>query len=90
MMLTETDPMVDLGPVRWGGSIVGRVFLASWPDEPVSVDGEAVAFDQVPLGRLADWVEQRPVCVDSVGVVLPLLLALADAAAEPAPPASPS
>lgn len=80
--LGPDDPLVDLGPVRYvdhttgGGTlIIGRAFLAAWPDQPTSVDGEAVAFDRVPIAGLADWMAARPVCPDTAAVVVPLLLA---------------
>lgn len=73
--------LVDLGPVRYderGAAIVGRVYLASWPDRPVSTDGEAVAFDRIPLSELDRWLGTVPVCPDSAAVVIPALLALVD------------
>lgn len=77
--LGPDDPMVDLGPVSYGEDgvaiVVGRAFLVAWPGEPVSVDGEAVAFDRVTLGRLPVWLETVPVCPDSATIVVPALLA---------------
>ncbi len=83
----QANRLVDLGPVRWDGppglepgnegpattAVVGRVFVVFWPDEPVSMDGEAVAFDRVPLGQLEAWLGSNPVCPDSAAVVPPLL-----------------
>lgn len=82
--LAAHDPLVDLGPVRFvdpdtsedGTLILGRLFLAAWPDRPVSTDGEAVAFDRVRLGELASWMTGRPVCADTKAVVAPILTAL--------------
>ena len=77
--LRPDDPMVDLGAVRYaeGGHdlVIGRAFLVSWPDEPVSADGEAVAFDRLPLVELPAWLDSVPVCPDSATVVAPPLLA---------------
>jgi 8-oxo-dGTP pyrophosphatase MutT (NUDIX family) len=79
------DRLVDLGPVRFdeapGGvrppaAIIGRLYLVAWPERPVSTDGEAVAFDRVPLDRLDDWLLSVPVCADSEAVVAPALRAL--------------
>ncbi len=78
-------PLIDLGSTRFDApassdgprvAIAGRAYLAAWPHEPVSVDGEAVAFDRVPLGRLAHWLTTVPVCADSAAEVAPRLLAL--------------
>lgn len=77
--------LVDLGPARFeepagpggpGTSIVGRIYLAAWPDRPVSTDGEAVAFDRLPLVDVERWLGTVPVCPDSAAVVVPAVLAL--------------
>ncbi len=73
------SPLVDLGPCRYedrATRIVGRIFVTAWPDEPISNDGEAVAFDRVRLGELGRWLASVPVCPDSAAVVGPRLLAL--------------
>ncbi len=71
--------LLDLGPSSYeddSNRVIGRVYVAAWPDEPVCVDGEVVAIDRVPLGELASWVEGHRVCPDSAEVVLPRLLDL--------------
>ena len=84
--LAPGAPLIDLGPTffreppadpdRHGPvEIVGRAFLVAWPHRPVSTDGEAVAFDRVPLGRLRSWLQAEQVCADSATVVAPLVLA---------------
>ena len=84
--LGPRDPLVDLGPTFYRDrpdgrpeseavEIVGRAFLAAWPRRPISIDGEAVAFDRVPLGRLTSWMQRTAVCADSAAVVAPLILA---------------
>lgn len=81
--LAASDPLVDLGPVRFvdpdtseeGTVILGRLFLASWPGQPISTDGEAVAFDRVRLGDLSSWMQERAVCADTETVVAPVLIA---------------
>ncbi len=82
--LGPDDPLVDLGSTRFvdrdsvAGAetlILGRLFLAAWPGEPISTDGEAVAFDRVPLSELASWMAERSICADTAQVVAPLLLA---------------
>lgn len=82
--LGPDDPLVDLGQTRFidtesvpGAAtlILGRLFLVAWPGGPVSTDGEAVAFDRVPLSRLAAWMAERSVCADTTAVVAPRLLA---------------
>jgi 8-oxo-dGTP pyrophosphatase MutT (NUDIX family) len=82
-IVVDDDALVDLGPVAWegqdGDALVGRVFLAAWPHPPTSVDGEAVAFDRVPLAELAGWIRQRSVCPDSAALVAPLLAGLGGA-----------
>ncbi|MEM9561867.1 MAG: NUDIX domain-containing protein [Actinomycetota bacterium] len=88
--LAPDHPLVDLGPVDFrepasgtdpGTSILGRSFLVAWPDEPVSVDGEAVAFDRVKLGELTEWLTTVTVCADSATDVIAALLARLDGSA---------
>lgn len=72
-------PLVDLGSGRYeqqDNRVVGRVFLAAWPHEPVLTDGEVVAVDRVPLGHLAQWSLTVPLCPDSAALVIPRLLGL--------------
>ena len=72
-------PLVDLGSGRYeqqDNRVVGRIFLAAWPHEPVLADGEVVAVDRVPLGRLAEWSLTVPLCPDSAALVIPRLLGL--------------
>jgi len=82
--LGPDDPLIDLGSTRFVDResvagvdtlILGRLFLAAWPGEPTSTDGEAVAFDRIPLSGLASWMAERAVCADTAEVVAPLLLA---------------
>lgn len=76
--------LVELGPVTFddpatdaaGPIVVGRVFLASWPGQPYSADGEAVEFARVRLGDLASWLDSRSVCPDSASLVAPALIDL--------------
>ncbi len=85
--LGADHPLVDLGAVDFrepasaagpGTSILGRSFLVAWPNEPVSADGEAIAFDRVPLGALTHWLTTVPVCADSATDVIAALLARLD------------
>ncbi len=72
-------PLHDLGPGRYeqhDNRLVGRIFVAWWPHEPVCGDGEVVALDRVPLGRLSAWSRTVPVCPDSAALVIPRLLGL--------------
>ncbi len=71
--------LVDLGPSSYEDDtncVIGRVYIAAWSEDPVCVDGEVVALDRVPLGRLQSWAEDRLVCPDSLAVVLPRLIEL--------------
>jgi 8-oxo-dGTP pyrophosphatase MutT (NUDIX family) len=76
--LDARHPLIDLGPADYrdptGGGSLGRAFLAAWPDEPVSVDGEAVAFARVALADLEVWLASVSVCPDSAALVAPALL----------------
>ncbi len=56
----------------------GRIFLARSQADVACLDGEVVAVDEVPLGEIAGWVNGRPVCPDSLQLVLPALLDLMD------------
>ena len=56
----------------------GAVFLAYAEREPEPADGEVVALDRVSLGDLATWVEDRPVCPDSLALVVPAVSSLLD------------
>jgi len=79
ILLAPGDPLVDLGPADYrgpdGDETIGRSFVVGWPDRPVSADGEAVAFDRIPLRKLEAWLGSVPVCPDSAAVVAPALLA---------------
>jgi 8-oxo-dGTP pyrophosphatase MutT (NUDIX family) len=52
---------------------VCRVYRARSDGPFTFSDGEVVEIDWVDVGGLAAWLEGRPVCPDSVAVVLPLL-----------------
>ena len=70
------NTLKDLGPVRYEepeARIVGRVYLGRSDEQPVSHDGEAVAFDRIRLADMSDWVGNHQVCEDSLRLVLPLL-----------------
>ncbi len=75
--IEDTD-LQELGPVRYDaadGHIVGRAYLTRY-DGPLSCpDGEVVAVDRIPLADLDRWLEGRPVCLDSLEQVLPLVRA---------------
>lgn len=75
----EDVPLLELGPTAFEDNtnrVVGMSYVARWPDDPVCVDGEVVAVDHVPLGRLQRWVDETMVCPDSAAVVTPRLLRL--------------
>lgn len=55
------------------GAVIGRIYLASTDVEATCPDGEVVATARVPLVELETWLQGRPVCLDSLSVVLPLL-----------------
>ena len=56
-------------------AVLGRVYRARH-DGPFTVpDGEVVELDRVPLSGLDDWLRDRPVCPDSVALVVPALAA---------------
>jgi 8-oxo-dGTP pyrophosphatase MutT (NUDIX family) len=59
-------------------SVLGRVYVAEH-DGPFTVpDGEVVALDRVPLADLDAWARGRPLCADSLALVVPALRAWAD------------
>jgi 8-oxo-dGTP pyrophosphatase MutT (NUDIX family) len=53
--------------------VQGRIFEARHDGPFVLADGEVTEVGWVPLGGLADWVAGRPVCPDTLALVLPLL-----------------
>jgi 8-oxo-dGTP pyrophosphatase MutT (NUDIX family) len=69
-------PVTEIGSGTYDDdavSVLGRVYRVHH-DGPVRfTDGEVVAVDRVPIADLAAWVAERPVCPDSVALVLPLL-----------------
>ncbi len=76
----EGATLHELGPTSYEGDdnrVVGRLYLASWPTEPVCVDGEVVAIDHVPIGDLDRWTTTVEVCPDSLATVVPVLSRLA-------------
>ncbi|MGH1492817.1 MAG: NUDIX domain-containing protein [Acidimicrobiales bacterium] len=69
----------ELGPTSYEADdnrVIGRLYIAAWPAEPVCTDGEVVAIDHVPLGELQSWAETVAICPDSAAVVIPALLRL--------------
>lgn len=54
----------------------GVLFVAVADRDPVPSDGEVVAIERVPLGDLAAWIADRPVCPDSKAMVVPVISAL--------------
>lgn len=72
-------PLTEIGSVRYedrSTSVVGRCFLAWWPEEPTCPDGEVVALATVALEDLERWVTTRDVCPDSVAALVAPLNAL--------------
>jgi 8-oxo-dGTP pyrophosphatase MutT (NUDIX family) len=68
--------VVALGGGPWempGVKLIGRVYLARSDGPFTCPDGEVVELDHVPLAELADWLEGRDVCPDSVDLVIPHL-----------------
>ena len=70
-------------PLMWVGSgryeddevaEVAHVFTARTDDEPTCPDGEVAELAWVAVADLPAWVAGRPVCPDSVALVLPHLL----------------
>lgn len=76
--IDAVDP-VEIGRGRYEDDrtrVVATVFVAV-TDAPVRPgDGEVVAVDEVPLAELESWCRHRPVCPDSLAIVVPLLAAL--------------
>lgn len=54
-------------------SLLGRAYLAVTDAAVRPSDGEVVAVDRVPIGRLRPWAGTRVVCPDSWQAVLPAL-----------------
>ncbi len=74
-------PLIELGSLRYDaddGHVLGRAYVVLTDDAVVPSDGEVVDVDEVPLDRLADWLDQRAVCSDSATAALPLLTAWRD------------
>ena len=74
-------PVIPMGAGRYAdgrSETFGVVFVAFTDREPEPTDGEVVAVDQVPVGRLGRWVADRPICPDSLLLVEPVLAALVD------------
>lgn len=72
----DSTALFDLGSCRYENEVtkvVGRSFVAWWPDEPSCPDGEVVAIDRVSLKNLRTWVGTNPVCADSAAIMVPLL-----------------
>ncbi|HEX7134974.1 MAG TPA: NUDIX domain-containing protein, partial [Iamia sp.] len=73
----EAGLAAALTPVAEGryedGSVaeVAHVFTARTDDEPTCPDGEVTEVAWVPVTDLRGWVAERPVCPDSVALVLP-------------------
>ncbi len=71
------EALWPLGRVHYDafdGSLIGEVYLVHSDAEPTCPDDEVVAIDRVPIADLGRWLEGRPVCRDSLQVVVPLLV----------------
>ncbi len=67
-------PLVELGSGAYEDDAVAevaRIFTARSDDEPTCPDGEVAEVAWVPRRDLRTWVAGRPVCPDSVALVLP-------------------
>jgi 8-oxo-dGTP pyrophosphatase MutT (NUDIX family) len=65
-----------LGTARWDRPDVGlnaRIYLVHHDGPFTCPDGEVVEVDTVALADLAEWLDGRLVCPDSVDLVLPRL-----------------
>ena len=71
-------PLTWVGEGTWedvGVAEVAHVFTARTDDEPTCPDGEVAEVAWVAVADLPAWVAERPVCPDSVALVLPHLTA---------------
>ena len=68
--------VVPLGGDAWempGVKLLGRVYLARSDGPFTCPDGEVVELAYVPLTEVAEWLQGRDVCPDSVDLVIPRL-----------------
>ena len=71
------SPLTWAGQGTWedvGVAEVAHVFTARTDDEPTCPDGEVAEVAWVAVADLPAWVAGRPVCPDSVALVLPHVL----------------
>lgn len=71
----DDEATVDLGLVRYHGDdghVLGRVFVVA-SDEPVRcLDGEVVGVDEIALGSVDAWMQDRSVCLDTRSAAWPV------------------
>jgi isopentenyldiphosphate isomerase len=68
--------LVDLGPLMYESDLVkvlGRVYVVESDGPFTFADGEVDGVEWVPLEELSTWLRDRPVCLDSLDGVVPLL-----------------
>jgi isopentenyl-diphosphate delta-isomerase len=72
----EAADLTDLGPLTFESDLVrvlGRVYGVESTGPFAFADGEVDAVEWVPLEALAGWLRDRPICLDTLAGVVPLL-----------------
>jgi 8-oxo-dGTP pyrophosphatase MutT (NUDIX family) len=77
-IVVAPSALTELGPLAFESDlvrVVGRVYAVE-SDGPFTLsDGEVAAIEWVDLDALAEWLAGRPVCLDSLTGLVPLLSA---------------
>ena len=66
----------ELGPLAYESDlvrVVGRVYTVESEGPFTFADGEVEAIEWVPLDALGEWLRERPLCLDTLAGVVPLL-----------------
>jgi 8-oxo-dGTP pyrophosphatase MutT (NUDIX family) len=75
-VVVATSELTELGPLAYESELVrvaGRVYAVDAGGPFAFTDGEVAAIEWVPLDELDEWLRDRPVCLDTLAGVVPLI-----------------
>jgi 8-oxo-dGTP pyrophosphatase MutT (NUDIX family) len=77
-IVVAPSALTELGPLAFESDLVrvlGRVYAVESDGPFTFADGEVAAIEWVEVDALAEWLAGRPVCLDSLAGLVPLLSA---------------
>jgi 8-oxo-dGTP pyrophosphatase MutT (NUDIX family) len=77
-IVVAPSALTELGPLAFESDLVrvlGRVYAVESDGPFTFADGEVAAIEWVEVDALAEWLACRPICLDSLAGLVPLLSA---------------